>query len=65
MTDQELQDFIIWHKGRFKRTEVPESVLLTCMCGAFHSYPRAMKHVLKRMSDLGLIKRKGEQITIL
>lgn len=65
MTDQELKDFIIWHKERFKRTELPESVLITCMCGFFHSYPRAMQQVLKRMSALGLIKRKGEQITIL
>lgn len=62
--DNELRDFCKWNKDRLSKTTEEESVFITCMCGHFHSYPKAMKEVLKRMQALGLITTNKRMITI-
>lgn len=60
--DDDLRAFCKWcrFKGR-----VSEEVLVTCMCGHFHSFPKAMKEQLRRMQSLGLITvNKDKTITI-
>lgn len=64
MTDNELREFCQWYKHHFGQHEDTESVFVTCMCGHFHSCPKAMQPMLKRMVALGLIKRDKEKITI-
>ena len=63
--DNDLREFVRWYKGHYGQCEDTESVFVTCMCGHFHSYPKAMKEVLKRMVSLGLIKKDKEKIIIL
>ena len=41
-----------------------DSVFVTCMCGHFHSHPKAMKELLERMQTLGLVIRHKGTITI-
>ena len=65
ITYKELREFCKWYKGHFRKDSDVESVFVTCMCGHFHSYPKAMKEVLKRMVSLGLIKKDKEKIMIL
>lgn len=50
--DEDLREFCRW--CRF-RGNVSEDVLVTCLCGHFHSFPDVMKQQLKRMVSLGLI----------
>jgi hypothetical protein len=50
--DIDLRKFCRWCRYRGKMSE---EVLVTCMCGHFHSYPKAMRKELKRMQSLGLI----------
>lgn len=65
ITDNELQEFCKWYSSRFAKREDVESVFVTCMCGHFHSTPKAMLQLLKRMAALGLIKKQKNKITIL
>lgn len=62
--DNDLREFVRWHKRHYEKREDAESVFVTCMCGHFHSYPKAMKELLKRMQALGLITTNKERITI-
>ncbi len=64
ISDTELRDFCKWYKDRNKKAIDEESVFITCMCGHFHSYPKAMKEQLKRMNVLGLITTNKGTITI-
>ena len=62
--DKDLRGFCKWYEGRFGKREDAESVFVTSLCGAFHSCPKVMKAVLKRMADLGLIRMDKGKITI-
>ena len=64
ITDKELREFCKWYKNHFRKDSDVESVFVTCMCGHFHSYPKAMKDVMKRMQALRLITINKEKITI-
>lgn len=64
MTDNDLYEFCQWYASHFGKQEDVESVFITCMCGHFHSYPKAMKEVLKQMVALGLVKKDNNKITI-
>lgn len=65
MSDNELREFCKWYKHHYGKHEDVESVFVTCLCGHFHSYPKAMKEVVKKMNALGLITTTKEKITIL
>lgn len=64
-SDKELWEFCQWYKHHYGKREDVESVFITCMCGHFHSYPKAMKEVVKRMADIGIIKKEKDRVTIL
>ncbi len=55
--DNDLKAFCEWYRQRFNECCMLESVFVTCMCGHFGSYEKAMKEALKRMQSLGLIIR--------
>ena len=65
ITDNDLKEFAKWYKNHFGKREDAESVFVTCLCGHFHSYPKAMMEVVKRMRDLSLIAEIDKTITIL
>lgn len=62
--DCDLKDFAKWYARHYGRVEVTESVFITCLCGRFHSYPKPMKEVLKRMQTLGLVTIKNNSISM-
>lgn len=64
ITDNDLREFCRWYRHHFGKREDAESVFVTCLCGAFHSFPKPMKEVVKRMQDLSLIRVKDKKITI-
>ncbi len=65
ITDNDLREFVKWYKNHYGKREDMESVFVTCLCGHFHSYPKAMNEVVKRMADIGIIKKGKEKITII
>ena len=64
ITDNDLREFCRWYRHHYGKREDAESVFVTCLCGHFHSYPKAMKEVVKRMRDLSLIAEIDKTITI-
>ena len=64
MSDDELQEFCQWYSKHFGKSEYAESVFVTCLCGHFHSYPKAMREAVNRMAALGLIRKEKDNITI-
>lgn len=52
ITDKELKDFCKWYVNRFKKDVSAESVVVTCMCGYFHTYTRMAIILLKRCKTL-------------
>ena len=65
LKDNDLREFCDWYRQRFKRCCTTASVFVTCMCGHFSSYEKAMRDALKRMQSLGLIIRhKNGMISI-
>ena len=65
IADHDLVRFCQWYQHHFGKCEDAESVFITCLCGHFHSYEKAMKELLKRMRSLGLVNFKNQTITII
>ena len=61
--DDDLREFCEWCKNHTGGL-MEEGAFITCMCGHFHSFPKAMKAVLKQMLSLGLVKKMNQTITI-
>lgn len=49
-----LIKFLLWYKKRNHAKMV--SVLETCICGTFHTYPKKASEIIKSMSSAGYIK---------
>lgn len=65
INDNDLREFVKWYKNHYGKREDAESVFVTCLCGHFHSYPKAMKEIVKRMADIGIIKKEKDKITMI
>jgi hypothetical protein len=64
MTNQELRDFRDWYAGRHGRDPTSFSIFVTCLCGYFHTYPKAATALLKELRRLGFAKVKAGDVTI-
>lgn len=63
MTVDDLKEFCEWCKNHIGEL-MEVGAFVTCLRGYFHSFPKAMKAVVKRMQSLGLIKKKDKMINI-
>lgn len=65
LTQTQLLDFCKWFAG-YHGTEQPEHVFfVTCLCGHFHSNPKAAEAILQDMKGLGLIEDKRGTVRVL
>jgi len=64
ITDNDLRGVCRWYCHHYGKREDVKSVFVTCLCGHFHRYPKAMKEVVKRMRDLSLIAEIDKTIAI-
>ena len=55
ITDGELMEFCKWYADFHSKATVHESVMTTCLCGYFHTYPKRAECLLKRCLQLGLL----------
>lgn len=49
ITNFELQNFCEWFKEHYRKDNVYESVMITCLCGHYHTFPRQANRLLKRL----------------
>ena len=63
--DTELKDFCTWYSNHFNKRVSTESVILTCMCGYFHTYTRVATMILKRCKALKYVEVEKGVVTIL
>lgn len=55
VTDKELKEFCTWYADFHGTKTVNSSVMTTCLCGYFHTYPKAAEMLLRRCKQLGLV----------
>lgn len=58
ITNDELRAFCTWYQAHFHTKQSARSVVVTCMCGYFHTYAKKAEELLKQCHNLGLIKIK-------
>ena len=58
VVDKDLQDFCRWYKDHFGRAEDEKDVVVTCLCGHFHTYTKKAKELLGRCESLNLLAIK-------
>ena len=54
--DCQLVEFCQWYKGHYGKSEAFLSVMTTCLCGRFHTYPREANLLLERCVSLNLME---------
>ena len=52
ITDNDLRAFCHWYADFHGDTDITPGVLLTCMCGYFHTYTKAADQLLNRCMRL-------------
>lgn len=57
--DSELVEFCQWYKSRYGKGQTEPSVMITCLCGYFHTYPKQAIIELSRLNSLELISQKN------
>ena len=63
-TEAELKEFVDWFFPNFDRTEAPDSVIMTCMCGYFHISLIAARRQLKRCYVCNLLRRTQRKTVV-
>lgn len=64
ITDNDLMQFCRWYADFHGATNITPSVIVTCLCGHFHTYTKAANQLLKRCMRLGLVSLKNDKLTI-
>lgn len=62
-TDGELMEFCKWYADFHGKAPIYESVITTCLCGYFHTYPKRAECLLKRCLRLRLVTAHQGKIT--
>lgn len=62
ISDKDLQDFCKWYKDRFNRIADEKGVVITCLCGHFHTYTKRAKELLKRCESINLLAVKNDVV---
>ena len=69
MTDQptasELLRFREWYADFHGVQPTERSVFVTCLCGHFHTYTKAVASILRDLKKLGLIETRGGTVRVL
>ena len=60
-----LREFCKWYAGNFGARPAACSVFVTCLCGHFHTYPKAASTILREMKGLGLVEVRGGTVRVL
>ncbi len=55
ISDKDLRDFCKWYKDRFNKVADGKGVVITCLCGHFHTYTKRAKELLKRCESINLL----------
>lgn len=63
IADSNLMEFCGWFSKWHGSTTSP-SVFTTCLCGHFHTYPKAANQLLKRCIKLRYAVVDGDNLTI-
>ena len=61
ITDTDLVEFCKWYADFHGDTDIETSVIVTCLCGYFHTFPKAADKFLMRCKKLRLIVANGDK----
>lgn len=64
-TDNVLKEFCRWHVCRYGAQRSERSTFITCLCGRFHTYPKAAELILQDLKVLGLVEVKAGKVRVL
>lgn len=62
VSDRELQDFCKWYKEHFGKSGERKSVVVVCLCGHFHTFPKNANELLKRCKSLNLLATRKDDV---
>ena len=60
ITDTDLVEFCKWYADFHGDTDIETSVIVTCLCGHFHTFPKAADKLLMRCKKSGLVVANGD-----
>ena len=60
ITDTDLVEFCKWYADFHGDTDIETSVIVTCLCGYFHTFPKAADKLLQRCKKLRLVVANGD-----
>lgn len=63
ITDDDLREFVRWYRDFHGSRPTDGSVITTCMCGYFGTFPKAAKKLLARCDSLELVIVDGGVVT--
>ena len=65
ISDKDLQDFCKWYKDRFNKVADEKGVMITCLCGHFHTYTKRAKELLKHCEELNILANYNNIVVFL
>ena len=60
ITDTDLVEFCKWYADFHGDTDIETSVIVTCLCGYFHTFPKAADKLLMRCKKSRLVVANGD-----
>lgn len=64
ITDNNLIEFCKWYAGFHGAAGIEASVIETCLCGYFHTFPKAAIKLLMRCKKLRLVVANGDKLNM-
>ena len=58
-----MNEFCLWYTKRHS-IDTSKSVLITCLCGYFHTYPKKAESLFKEMMASGLVTEMDDRVRI-
>lgn len=62
--DNDLIDFCNWFANFHGATNIKQSVIVTCLCGYFHTYTKNAEQLFKRCQKLNLVVITNDAVVI-
>lgn len=60
-----LTEFCRWYADFHGTRPKARSVFITCLCGHFHTYPKAAETILRELKRLRMVEESGGSVRIL
>lgn len=60
ITDTDLVEFCKWYADFHGDADIETTVIVTCLCGYFHTFPKAADKLLMRCKKLRLVVANGD-----